>query len=456
MSTISSPSDVRDEALPGGLVAYLVALPFLLLFARGLADATVVLTGFAFLWRSFGRRDWQWARQSWFLAVLALVGYLLLSAPFAFDAKTSLIYTLGFLRWPLFAMALAVWVFRQPRALGLFGLSTLIAISFIVFDCLWQLYFGTDIFGFEKFDNFRLTGPLRDNPIPGNLTLRLFFVALFSFACVLYTRGAARGARVTVDGVCLLLVLYCLFQYATGERMSFLLYVSATVMVIAGLWLQFRQHRRRLLLWLAALGLSFALFTWFEPQLYARSVASMVEALTAFSSNDYASVFSSGYEVWKTNWFSGVGLGNYAEYCDAVIREPGHNACQRHPHNMYLHWLAVGGVSGTLGFIVVLILLSQQIFSGLYRAKNGFLMACCIATLFVTFWPVASSSSFFNNWFGAVVWCGIGWLLAISRITAEGEKARAFFMNSGSRDGQLPESFWSNSANEAQGEAART
>jgi len=437
------------------MAVYVSLLPFLLLFARGLADAAVLLTGLVFLWKSHSEKNWQWVGQAWFVAALVLVGYLLLfSVPFAFDQERALVYTLGFLRWPLFAMALSVWIFRIPKALYWFGLSALAAIAFIVFDCMWQLYFGTDIFGFEKFDNFRLTGPLRDNPIPGNLTLRLFFVALFSFACVLYPRGS----RLTVDGVCGVLLVYGLFQYATGERMSFLLFVSSTLVVIIGLYLQFRQCRARLLVWLAALCASFALFTWLEPQLYARSVSSMVEALSSFSSNDYANVFSSGYEVWKMNWFNGVGLGNYAEYCDAVIREPGHNACQRHPHNIYLHWLAVGGISGTLLFVAMVALMLRRAFSRLCGDesgdKNWFLLGCCIATVFVTFWPLASSSSFFNNWFAAVIWCGVGWLLATGRFGSEGKNVKAFFVENHQGEGQCHISDIGNS-DEAYGEAGR-
>lgn len=409
MSSSLKLSQPESDTLTKSLAAYIIALPSLMLFARGLADVVVALTGFAFLWRSYRVRDWIWTREPWFLAVLVLIGYLLVfSAPFAFDGSKAALYTLGFLRWPLFAMALSIWIFRDPRTLNWFGLSALGVIVFIVLDCLWQFHFGTDIFGFEKFDNFRLTGPLRDNPIPGTLTLRLFFVALFSFACVLYTFGS----RHVVDGVCLLLAGYCFFQFATGERMSFLLFITGAVLVVAGLWLQFPPHRRRLIGWFALSCGGLVLAALIEPQLYERSVLSMIEALASFGTHDYARVFSSGYEIWKMNFFTGVGLGNYAEYCDAQLV---HEACQQHPHNIYLHWLAVSGLPGALLFIAMLALLFRRIFPPISASKNWFLLCCGIATVFVTFWPIASSSSFFNNWFGAVIWCGIGWLLAVAR-----------------------------------------
>jgi O-antigen ligase len=425
-----------SEEVPKGVLVYVLLLPLLLLLARGVADLTVTLTGIAFLWHSYRNRDWFWLKQPWFVMVLVLeVCLLIFSVPLAFDVQNSLIYTLAFLRWPLFAMALMMWIFRNPKAIHWFGLSAMAVIAFIVFDCFWQFYFGADIFGFEKFDQFRLTGPLRDNPIPGNLTLRVFWLGLFTLACLL----ASRGPNAVINGVSLALLVYSLFAYATGERMSFVLSLAAAVILFFGLWFQCRQSRARILMWLLAITSSLALYTWLQPELYARSVSSMIDALSTFAQHDYGRVFSSGYQVWKQNIYTGVGLGNYAEYCDANLRVPEYNACQRHPHNIYLHWLAVGGILGAVLFCAVVVLLFRQIFTAIAGRKQWLLLACALATFFVTFWPLASSASFFNNWFGAVIWCSVGWLLAMSRseILDQYGALAASLNRSSSRDDQV-------------------
>ena len=390
---------------------FLVLLPTLLLFSRALADATVILTGAIFLFLSYRNSNWKWLTQPWFLLSLLLVSYLVLvSAPLGYNFKESALYSLAYLRWPIFTAALAVWIFKERESVVLFGTALLVTLLFVMFDSFWQFFTGVDLFGIEKFNPQRLTGPMR-NPVVGNISLRLFFIALF--VLTLHSTLPALGKRISL--MLSFLLLFLLFSFSTGERMSFLLTLCSCGIVIIGLFAEYPRYRKWLLLWAAASITAFVVFAIIYPTTFNRSVIQMIDSLSNFSNDPYGRVFVSGIKIWLQHPFTGIGISNYPEYCDEFIRIAKYNACQRHPHNIYILWLAEAGGIGTLLFITSIAVFTKQILTPLFRYKRWLLSSCIIASLFITFWPLASSSSFFNNWLGALVWCNLGWALALSQ-----------------------------------------
>jgi len=381
-----------------------------MLFSRGFADVTVVLTSCAFLWRSACQGNWSWCRQRWVLLSAILVAYLLLiSAPLGYKPWESVIYSLTYLRWPLFAAALGCWLLNSRNALAVFSMAVLATLLFVVFDTFWQFVFGQDIFGVEKYDPVRLTGPMR-NPIVGNLSLRLFFIGFFALA--IWRQMKEPGLKLALMTVWL--VLFVLFVYVTGERMSFLLVLVASCILSVGFFCEFPRYRNWLIAWICAIPACIMLFSLIHTDVFERIVMATLASIKNFSDDPYGRVFTTGFDVWKSHPFTGIGLANYADYCDVFLRTEEFNSCQRHPHNIYLHWLAETGVVGTLLFVASITALAWQALAPVVHHKNWLLGSCILATLFVSFWPIASSASFFNNWFGAIIWCGLGWVLAIS------------------------------------------
>ena len=79
------------------------------------------------------------------------------------DAKETFAYSLFFMRWPIFSMALAYWILSDLKSLKKFLISLTLLLLFIIFDTWWQFFFEQDLFGFEKHSANRLTGPFKDN-----------------------------------------------------------------------------------------------------------------------------------------------------------------------------------------------------------------------------------------------------------------------------------------------------
>ena len=94
------------------------ALPFLLVFFRGLADFAVLLVGLMFLFKSYREASWTWINETWFKFSLLFVIYLsTFNAFLSINPSDSLLYALTFLRWSIFASALYFWIFKKNEAL---------------------------------------------------------------------------------------------------------------------------------------------------------------------------------------------------------------------------------------------------------------------------------------------------------------------------------------------------
>jgi O-antigen ligase len=400
--------------LPGGLRAYLLLLPALLLFSRVLADATVLLTGLAFIWHSARSRSWAWVATPWFRLSLLLVAYLVfIAAPRGFQPLQSVLYSLAYLRWPLFAAALGYWLLAGARAQQQFSVALLVVILFIVFDTGWQWRFGADLFGIPPYDVDRLTGPLR-NPVPASFTLRLLPIALLSLLGGLLVRGQP----VRVNGALVVLMLFPAFCLITGERMSVLLCVPAVALLLLGIAVQGPRYTPRIVAVTVALLLLVATLLAVNEGVYARVVEGTIASLQNFSSDNYGAVFRAGWRVWQLNAWTGVGLSSYAEYCDAVAGAEGFAMCGRHPHNIYLHWLAEASLPGLLLFLASIIALVRFPLRSALLQRMWLLLALQLALLFVNFWPLAAAPAIINNWFASIVWCGLGWILATPSLVA--------------------------------------
>ena len=114
-------------------------LPLLLIFSRSLADITIVLIGILFLYHSYKNIGWEWVKEKWFCFALIFTIYCLtINSAMSIEPTETLAYSLFFIRWPIFAMALSYWILNDIKSLKKFFVSMTIVLIFIIFDTWWQ------------------------------------------------------------------------------------------------------------------------------------------------------------------------------------------------------------------------------------------------------------------------------------------------------------------------------
>lgn len=385
-------------------------LPSLLVFSRTLADITVLTVGLVFLFRSIQSDDWAWVKHTWFKLNLLFFFYLLLiNTPLSIDPIDSLLHAIFYLRWPLFAAALAYWLFDDPAHQRHLLIALVLVSFFVMIDTGIQYLTGQDLLGNHKASPTRLTGPY-SRPIPGIMILRVLFIGLF---ISIFIPAFSTGRRRTVVTLALLSI-GILFTFITGERMALILFLTGSLIVITGLSFAQKNHSVTILLGLTFLLGLFVTALLLNPEMAERSVYSIVNKLTHFVDSDYGLVFRAAIAAWQEYPLFGSGLHTYKAVCEEMgILTLSGIACS-HPHNLYLQIAAETGLVGLLLFCIMVV---SIYFTSLYhhiRHNDWFVFSLSIVVLSVSFWPFIGGISILNNGVAALVWLGVGWVLSIA------------------------------------------
>tara|TARA_B110000444_G_C18782081_1_gene567953 strand:- start:119 stop:1414 length:1296 start_codon:yes stop_codon:yes gene_type:complete len=403
-----------------------IFLPILLIFSRSVADATIVIIALLFLYKSFINKNWVWVKESWFIFALIFWGYLLLiNTPLSANPEKTLFYSIAFIRWPIFALALAYWILNTQEQQKKFFNVFAIVFGFIVFDCWWQYFNYTDIFGYPKlFDGMRLTGPFRDNPIPGIWLSRLTF--LFLLIATLF--NPIKKYSFSFISYFLILFIGAFTVFITGERMAFILTLCALFLVLFALFVEKKSMRMNLIYFLFILTISIIIFGYNNPEITNRTVISTIDQFSKienmFTLSDhhnvmpdvgalaytYGLVFQSAVKVWLESPILGVGLHTYREVCsDFGLMGTGPGVCW-HPHNISLELLSETGIIGFTLFYAMIISIFVSIFKSFRENGSFFILSILSALLFLCFFPLSTGISIFNNGFAAIIWLIVGWL----------------------------------------------
>ena len=390
-----------------------ISLPLLLIFYRGVADFTVLLIGLIFLYRSYKSNNWQWVKQQWFIFSLIFWLYLLLiNTPLSINSSESALYSLAFIRWPLFAMAISMWLLNNNISQKYFLISLAVTLFFITLDVWWQYFFHYDFFGNPKysFNPERLTGPFRDNPMPGIFLARYLFLILYLGFFLKYLSSPLKN----ITFIFLILAIGASTIFITGERMAFLIIISGVLIISAGLILHFKNFKKYITLGLVFIIGFITVFSFLFPDTFYRTITSLIYKLQHFSDSDYMLVFNSAYAVWLESPFFGVGIHQYREACIALgFWGTGGGVCF-HPHNISLELLSETGITGFILYYSIIISVAFSIVRNFLHQKNWLLLFLSLTLLFVSFFPLIGGMSLFNNWIGAIIWLFVGWTLAVS------------------------------------------
>jgi len=386
-------------------------LPILLIFSRSAADITIVTIGFIFLYRSYKLQDWKWLSEKWFLCSLIFVSYLLfINTPMSINTKGSLFYSLAFIRWPLFAMALSYWLLKsqinQKKLLWVMAVT----LAFIAFDTWWQYFFRVDIFGYLPLQGDRLTGPFRtNNSVPGIFLGRLVFILLY--IGILFTPFNNPKKKILL--ILLIISVMLLTVFITGERMALILALSGSILSLLALYLEYPNYRRIISLSCFSLIGIVAVLAFNFTIIFERQVIGIVDKLSNFYSSDYGIVFQSAYKVWMQSPIFGVGIHQYRLECLALDLKNTSSGVCTHPHNISFELLSETGIIGFLLYYLMIVSI------GITALKNHFIQRKWLyfffgfTLLFVSFFPLIGGMSLFNNWIASTIWFFAGWVLAL-------------------------------------------
>ena len=399
------------------MTVFLCLLPVLVFMSKVSADAVLSLTGLIFLYFSLRARTLDWLGWPWVRAMALFIVFAMATAVFSPYPEKALTQALIYVRWPLAAVALIVAVFNSPDRLRLFEKAALCFLAFIVADGIVQMVTGVDVLGHPSVeDHTRMTGPFAKRVL-GVYGFKLFF---FAFAALLLMLERSKKNIIFLS---VLIVLFNVFLLLTGERIVFLLcglFFAIWLAAVAWSNQSIKKHLATLLLSSVAI---FAVVVALNHQLFVRRFMPFVDAMRNFSDTTYGDIFHSAFQLWQLSPLVGVGTRMYNEVCvlklgypqDESLYRTVEGLCQRHPHNIYLELLAQNGLFGLLIFLAALFFIFRQLLARSLWQKDMLLASVLFSSVFVIFWPLASSMSIFANNYAGAVWLTIAWALARAR-----------------------------------------
>ena len=396
-------------------------LPLLLIFSRAVADTTIVIISILFLYYSFKQIGWGWVKQKWFLFAIFFSAYCLtINSALSIDSAETFAYAFFFLRWPIFSMALAYWILSDLKSLKKFLISLTLLLLFIIFDTWWQFFFDQDIFGFEKYSENRLTGPFKGNPEVGTWLAKL--ILLPPLLLILYDKYKLQiHQNYFTYAFFIISTIVFLTIFITGERMQLLLILSSILIFVFGLISEKIFSLKKISL-LLILSISIILFFAINfPETTQRAFFSTIEKIINWRSSDYGLVWQSAYDVWMQSPLFGVGLHKYREACvnlgiygTSHMNAIGSGVCF-HPHNISLQLLSETGIFGFIIFYLMVFYLAISSLKKYLKNSLWLPLALTFNIIFTCFLPIASSTSFFSNKYGTIIWLLIGVMLAVNK-----------------------------------------
>lgn len=288
---------------------------------------------------------------------------------------------------------------------------------FILIDLFYEKYFGLDFFGYGRpiGNELRLTGPFRNEPIPGSYLLNIGFYAFV----IVYMFSSELKVFYKKILISFLITLFGIGIFITGERMSFLMYLFLILLI----FIFFCKIRKKIFISLLLIFLSVSLISlkddYFKNryQNFLSNVGVQIDKNNSFKFFDsqWGAHLLTSYEMFKNNQLFGIGVRQFRVVCfneeyNKIKSKSVDIRCSSHPHNIYFEILSETGLVGLIFFSFFLFLITYRffkIFRGLEKDYFYFLLIYSFCVFFMLFWPLRSTGSFFSNFNGSVYWLTI-------------------------------------------------
>jgi O-antigen ligase len=407
-----------DLAREGGWAArlrvaclYLFAvLPLMLLVTRVGAEIIVAVIGLSFLAVIFARRRWDvFATPLVAVPIAIWIFLMVVNTPLAWwDPPAVLGRTAPWLRFFCLFGAVVFWLFADERDFRRIAIAWGATVGFVIVDGFVQGVFGTSLSGHTLFMVERLTGPL-DRPNIGRFVTFLFYPGLAAF--LLFGERRLDLGRIALLAVATAAAVA--FTVFTGERAAMVLNLATFTVATVVLILVVPRFRLAGALGILVILAVAASTVYLSARLQMR-IEPTLAVFRDFWNSEYGELFLAAVTVWQVQPWAGVGLGNFDMVCEAWEPELVYG-CLRHPHNIYLEWLAEGGAVGLGGFLAFFGAVLALVLGVLrLRTQRPALTAVVFACPVVTFLPFVPSQSFFSNWPAILWWASVAMTCAVA------------------------------------------
>ena len=428
------------------ILSYLyLLLPLFLITGPAIPDIIITLGGlFAIFYIVYQKEYENFIKLNLFRISIIFWLSLILISFFSYNKTYSFQDSLIFIRFLLLPFFCFFVFFIDRKIFERLLLVIFIIIVLVSIDTLYQFInytskdgFGEDLLGFKSNWYGRLTGPFGDELIPGSYLSKF---GLFGFVFLISLKKLEDNAIIQS----LYLSLIILVCYISGERMAFATFALSLLL----LFIFLDGFRRSIILSILIGALFIFLVSYLHPfyndfnviestQYHqgqkiekffqckndTEKICSKIiniqpnffEVIKNFDTSAYGEIYLLSFKMFLDNPITGIGINNFKYLCNynELYKNMMVNYdCASHPHNIYIQWLAEGGLIVFISFILYLFFLVKFVINNTGDKKYKIIS---IVIILMMFWPIMSTGSLIKNWFGVTTFFIIGLCMCLSK-----------------------------------------
>ncbi len=428
------------------ILSYLyLLLPLFLITGPAIPDIIITLGGlFAIFYIVYQKEYENFIKLNLFRISIIFWLSLILISFFSYNKTYSFQDSLIFIRFLLLPFFCFFVFFIDRKIFERLLLVIFIIIVLVSIDTLYQFInytskdgFGEDLLGFKSNWYGRLTGPFGDELIPGSYLSKF---GLFGFVFLISQKKLEDN--VIIQSLYLsLIILVC---YISGERMAFATFSLSLLL----LFIFLDGFRRSIILSILIGALFIFLVSYLHPfyndfnviestqyhqgqkiekffqcENNTEKICSKIiniqpnffEVIKNFGTSAYGEIYLLSFKMFLDNPITGIGINNFKYLCNynELYKNMMVNyECASHPHNIYIQWLAEGGLIVFISFILYLFFLVKFVINNTGDKKYKIIS---IVIILMMFWPIMSTGSLIKNWFGVTTFFIIGLCMCLSK-----------------------------------------
>jgi len=409
-------------------------IPLGLVTGPFIPDLFVSITAISYIFLITKKKSFFFINNNFIRFFIIFYLYFVIISLFSENIYLSIKSSLLYFRFFLFFLMVTFLIENNKNFIKFFFISLLITMLLVTLDGYFQFIFDFNMFGFEKPNDYRISGFFNDELILGSYLSRLlpFLIGLF-----LFNYQTDNKIKKIIFGIFVFMVFGLIFL--SGERASFFLSVMSLFIIVI-LYNTKIRYKILVLLFSIVLILTYSIlkpktFDRIYNQTYAQINVLIFnisdpenEKITKYIknkdiaryvvSNQHKHHFEAAVNMFLSKPLTGYGIKMFREICKKPEFNINKYSCTTHPHNSYLQLLAEGGIIGVFYLVIPLVIIFYLFLKQLYYSFLGkmfisnyqiSLLACLLTTL----WPITTTGSFFNNWLSIIYFLPVGFVFKI-------------------------------------------
>jgi O-antigen ligase len=403
----------------------LISLPFLLITGSLLSDLAVSLSAIIFVINSLKNNLIKYYKNVYFYFFIVFYLILILSSLLSNYPHKSLLTSLFYLRFGIFALSTWYLISINPKIIHYIFYSLSLAFSILLIDGYFQFFNGTNLFGLP-IHGTRVSSLFGSELILGSYLSRLLPILLASLIFILKNKKNNYLLFFSI----IVFILTDVLIFLSGERASFF-FVNLSALILIIFLNSYKKFR--IISFITSI-LLILIISNFYPKFKERIFDKTLDQIslnkkefnfsfetTADSSYlftiEHDFLFKSAFAMFLDNKILGVGPKLFRVECHNPKYFKAIFSCNTHPHNTYIQLLSETGIAGFsmifFGFIFLIYYCFKHLYLKFFYKKNTLsdFQISLISAVFITLWPIVPTGNFFNNWINIVYYLPLGMLL---------------------------------------------